>query len=59
MALNRVEALVMAGNVGSMTLLSRLGFSHEGKMRSRALHRGEFRDVWTFGLLQSEWAGRN
>ena len=45
MALNRVEALVMAGNVGSMTLLSRLGFSHEGELRSRALHRGEFRDV--------------
>lgn len=47
LALNRVEALVMAGKVASMTLLSRLGFSHEG----------EFRDVWTFGLLRSEWTG--
>jgi ribosomal-protein-alanine N-acetyltransferase len=59
MALNRVEALVMAGNVGSMTLLSRLGFSHEGELRSRALHRGEFRDVWQFGLLRSEWTDGN
>ncbi|HET7017624.1 MAG TPA: GNAT family protein [Streptosporangiaceae bacterium] len=56
MDLNRVEALVMAGNVASITLLSRLGFSHEGELRSRALHRGEFRDVWTFGLLRAEWA---
>ena len=57
MDLNRVEALVMAGNVASITLLSRLGFSHEGELRRRALHRGEFRDVWQFGLLASEWSG--
>ena len=59
MELHRVEALAMAGNVASMTLLSRLGFSHEGELRSRALHRGEFRDVWYFGLLQSEWTAGN
>jgi RimJ/RimL family protein N-acetyltransferase len=29
LALNRAGALVMAGNVAPMTLLSRLGFSHE------------------------------
>lgn len=56
MELNRVEALVMAGNLASITLLSRLGFSHEGELRRRAWHRGEFRDVWQFGLLASEWA---
>lgn len=59
MDLNRVEALVMAGNVASITLLSRVGFTHEGELRGRALHRGEFRDVWTFGLLRSEWAAEN
>jgi len=58
MELNRVEALVMAGNVASITLLSRIGFTHEGELRRRALHRGEFRDVWMFGLLCSEWTVR-
>jgi ribosomal-protein-alanine N-acetyltransferase len=59
MELNRVEALVMAGNAASISVLSRVGFTHEGEMRRRVLHRGEFRDVWMFGLLHSEWPGGN
>jgi [ribosomal protein S5]-alanine N-acetyltransferase len=59
LALNRVEALVMAGNVASIAVLSRAGFTHEGEMRRRVLHRGEFRDVWMFGLLRSERSGEN
>jgi ribosomal-protein-alanine N-acetyltransferase len=55
MALHRVEATVMAGNTASAAVLGRAGFRREGVMRERALKRGEFRDVWMFGLIHAEW----
>ena len=55
LALHRVEATVMAGNTASAALLDRAGFRREGVMRERALKRGEFRDVWMFGLTRADW----
>jgi ribosomal-protein-alanine N-acetyltransferase len=51
MALHRVEATVMAGNIASATLLERAGFQREGVLRDRAWKGGTFRDVWMFGTL--------
>lgn len=56
MELNRVEALVMAGNTASVAVLRRMGFAQEGEMRERALHRGSYRDVQIFGLTRADWA---
>jgi [ribosomal protein S5]-alanine N-acetyltransferase len=55
MGLHRVEATVMAGNTASAALLGRAGFRREGVMRERALKQGEFRDVWMFGLIRTDW----
>lgn len=55
MSLHRVQATVMAGNAASIRLLERAGFSHEGVMRERMLHRGTFHDLWMFGITQAEW----
>jgi ribosomal-protein-alanine N-acetyltransferase len=55
MALNRVEAIVHSGNAASCALLSRMGFTREGLLRGRALHRGEFRDVVMFAITRAEW----
>jgi [ribosomal protein S5]-alanine N-acetyltransferase len=56
MGLHRVEATVMAGNTPSATLLRRAGFEREGVLRERVFKRGVFRAVWTFGLLEADWA---
>ncbi len=55
----RVYATVMVGNDGSRRALEKNGFSLDGRLRSHALKRGEWRDEWFLSLLRSEWqAGR-
>src|SRR5580658_2772045 len=55
MTLNRVEATVHAGNTATAELLSRLGFTCEGRLRGRVLHRGAFHDVDMFGITRADW----
>jgi ribosomal-protein-alanine N-acetyltransferase len=55
MALHRVEATVMTGNIASATLLGRAGFQCEGTLRERALQRGAFRDVQMFAITRADW----
>lgn len=54
MGLNRVEALVTAGNEGSAGFLRSVGFSLEGTLRQYELARGEFQDQWMFSLLRED-----
>lgn len=35
----------------------RAGFTHEGTLREREFLEGEYRDVYVYGLLASEWDG--
>ena len=57
MKLNRVEALVMPGNVGSETVLMKLGFQCEGLLREYAYFKESFYDLQMFALLRQEWHG--
>ncbi|MCB8942908.1 MAG: GNAT family N-acetyltransferase [Ardenticatenaceae bacterium] len=55
MKLNRVEALVMPGNVGSEKVLAKLGFQREGLLRQYAYFKEQYYDLQMFALLKAEW----
>lgn len=54
MALHRVEAIVVVGNVGSRRTLEKVGFREEGRSRQSARQSGGWADTWRFGLLRDE-----
>lgn len=55
--LRRVTANAVAPNAGSVAVLERLGFTHEGTQREKSMVDGEYADVEFFGLLRREWGG--
>ena len=55
LGLRRIVAGTLDGNAGSVALLKKLGFTHEGTLRRQALVEGEFRDGLLFGLLREEF----
>ncbi len=55
MKLNRIEALVGPGNVPSLKLMERFGFTKEGVLRSHYFKNGKMEDSVCFGLLRDEY----
>lgn len=55
LGLNRVTSYYRVDNLGSETLLKRLGFQVEGTMRQAWFADGRFHDTHTVGVLQTEW----
>ncbi len=55
MNLHRIEANVTVGNEASAGLLRSLGFCQEGTWRDKVYARGQFHDLWQFGLLEDEY----
>ena len=53
--LNRVQAQVVAANIGSTGLLKRMGFVKEGLLREGGNIRGEYVDLEIWGLLAKEF----
>jgi RimJ/RimL family protein N-acetyltransferase len=53
----RVEMTTTPENQVVPAFARRLGFRHEGTLRSRNIERGQRVDVIWFGLLREEWAG--
>lgn len=53
MAIERLELIVFAGNEGAIRLYRRLGFEHEGTMRSYAFARGRYTDAHIMARLTS------
>ena len=51
----RVEMTTTPDNVVVPKHARRLGFSHEGTLRKRAVERGQRVDVLWFGVLREEW----
>jgi ribosomal-protein-alanine N-acetyltransferase len=54
MNLNRLEAYVMSGNLGSIQLLRKLGFQLEGVLRQRGFWKGAFHDLQLFASLRED-----
>jgi RimJ/RimL family protein N-acetyltransferase len=55
LALRRLDAQVDPRNTASHQLLLRMGFTHEGMLRQRAVVKGEIKDANVYGLLRHEW----
>lgn len=55
----RLEAEVNPANRASNTLLQRLGFTHEGRLRQRWVGKGAAYDTHFYGLLADEWLARD
>lgn len=55
MALNRIEAMVLAGNKASARFLEKLGFQQEVVLREYEFVLGRFRDVLLFSLLSKDY----
>jgi RimJ/RimL family protein N-acetyltransferase len=54
LGLSRLEVLVQPGNVGSLALARRVGFTEEGLLRSHSLVRGERKHMVIMSLLPSD-----
>lgn len=50
----RIQARVIVGNPASVRVLGKLGFRHEGTLRSAVFRRERFEDVLLFALLRDE-----
>lgn len=57
-ALERVGATCDVENVASYRLLERVGFRHEGTLRSVLFHHGRWHDFRTYGITRAEWAAK-
>lgn len=55
MGLNRIEADASIYNVGSITLLQKIGFMQEGVQREQYYEDGNYHDLVLFALLKREW----
>ncbi|NMC44974.1 MAG: GNAT family N-acetyltransferase [candidate division Zixibacteria bacterium] len=58
MKLKRVSAQVFVGNVASMKMVRRCGFTREGCLRSNFLQRGEWRTSYIYSILSEELKNR-
>lgn len=54
--LNRIEALVMPGNIASINLLKKLSFQNEGLLRQSGYWQNQFHDLTMMALLKRDWA---
>lgn len=55
MKINRIDAHAMTENISSINLLQKLGFQQEGLHPQLVMKWGEYKDVFTFGLLRSNF----
>ena len=53
--LQKLNAGIYAGNLGSRRAFEKCGFSLEGTLRAEVVSRGERLDVWKMGLPRSLW----
>ncbi len=53
--LNRLMALIHSENEASIKIVQRLGFQHEGTLRSHFQINGQFVNEEVYGLLRHEW----
>lgn len=58
MYLNRVQAMVNPGNDRSISILRKVGFQYEGRLREYGYWKGKFWDLHTFSLLRRDWVKR-
>ena len=55
LGLNRVQAIVLPDNTGSMRVLEKAGMQREGLLRKYQYVLGDYWDVYMYALLRSDW----
>ncbi|MGH3874487.1 MAG: GNAT family N-acetyltransferase [Pseudonocardiaceae bacterium] len=53
--LHRISAAIGPDNAASIALATRLGFTHEGRLRDHVFTNGAWRDSILYSLLAHEW----
>lgn len=53
--LHKIMARVYRENTGSQRIWEKLDFTKEGELREQAYIEGEFRNVYLYGILKTEW----
>jgi len=56
--LHRVYAVVLEKNIGSVSILEKLGFTREGVWRKASRMGKRWHDVYAYGILKDEFNGR-
>ncbi|MEO7193977.1 MAG: GNAT family protein [Pseudonocardiaceae bacterium] len=56
--LHRISAAIGPDNAASIALVTRLGFTHEGRLRDHVFTNGAWRDSILYSLLAREWRAR-
>ena len=52
--LNRLQALVVPGNIASLKLLEKLNFTEEGLLRQHSFFKGRYQDLISLSLLRQD-----
>lgn len=55
LGLARIEWYAEAGNLGSRRVAEKAGFTYEGLLRAKLIHRGKRVDAWVGGLLAGDY----
>ncbi|GAB3458297.1 GNAT family N-acetyltransferase [Actinophytocola sediminis] len=55
LGLHRITAAIGPDNAGSIAVVTRLGFTHEGRLRDHVHTNGAWRDSELFSILDHEW----
>lgn len=55
LGLHRVTAAIGPDNVGSISLIRRVGLNYEGRLRDHVFTNNVWRDSLLYSLLESEW----
>lgn len=53
--LQKLNAGIYSGNLGSLRAFEKCGFNIEGTLRAEVVSRGERLDLWRMGLTRSVW----
>ena len=53
--LHRIWSWCVAGNVGSVNVLRKVGMQPEGRLRENEWYKGRYYDTLLFGMLDTEW----
>ncbi len=59
MNLNRIEAIVEGGNEQSESVLKKLGFEYEGRLREREIKNGQYIDLIYYSILKEKNTANN
>lgn len=55
LGLHRIYATCRPGNIGSATVMRKLGMTYEGHMREHMFHKGKWHDSYQYSILEHEY----